>query len=181
MCNNDTVGRLITFVFLALECRQRLRIHWTTERRGRVSITTSLFYLSFPASFIALNDTNLIAFCSAFFHKKSFGGPAEPYVGQAVSFIFGEGPKGAAASQVKEEEGGVVEEVPIEDEGSREMGSVKVCPTAQRSLCLAQLVDHGTPSSTCLTWFHYTALERRKGFRLHWSGERRGRVSPNFS
>ena len=44
-----------------------------------------------------------------------------------VSFIFEEGPKGAAASKVKEEEGGIVtEEASVEDDGMREMGTVKV-------------------------------------------------------
>ena len=60
---------------------------------------------------------------SAFFHKKAFGASNEPYVGQTVSFVFEEGPKGAAATNVKEEEGGVAVE---EDEGLREMGTVKV-------------------------------------------------------
>ena len=78
-----------------------------------------------------MNDKNLNGFCSAFFHKKSFGGQGDPFVGQAVSFIFEEGPKGAAATKVKEEEGGVmVEETSVEDEGSREMGTVKVRPIA---------------------------------------------------
>ena len=36
-----------------------------------------------------------------------------------------EGPKGAAAVKVREEEGGVAE--PVEEEGEREMGKVKVC------------------------------------------------------
>ena len=77
----------------------------------------------------ALNDENLNGFFSAFFHKKSFRGQGEPSVGQMVSFIFGEGPKGAAATEVKEEEGGIfVEEAAVEDEGSREMGTVKVRP-----------------------------------------------------
>ena len=62
---------------------------------------------------------------SAFFHKKSFSGSDEPYVGQAVSFVFEEGPKGAAAVKVKVEEGGVPEAE--EDVGEREMGKVKVC------------------------------------------------------
>lgn len=59
----------------------------------------------------------------AFFHQKSFSGSNEPYVGQAVSFILEEGPQGAAAVQVKEEEGGVPGEE--EEEGEREMGKVK--------------------------------------------------------
>ena len=66
-------------------------------------------------------------FCSAFFHKKALGGYGEPYVGQAVSFVLEEGPKGAAATKVQEEEGGVAVEAPVEDEGQREMGTVKVC------------------------------------------------------
>ncbi|KAL9132630.1 MAG: hypothetical protein Q9175_006194 [Cornicularia normoerica] len=67
----------------------------------------------------------LIASRSAFFHKKSFGGYDEPYVGQAVSFTFAEGPKGAAATQVKEAEGGMaIGEAAVEEEGEREMGTV---------------------------------------------------------
>ena len=68
---------------------------------------------------------SLTIYRSAFFHKKSFAGRDEPHVGQFVSFVFEDGPKGAAAVKVKEEEGGVVETV--EDEGEREMGKVKVC------------------------------------------------------
>ena len=60
---------------------------------------------------------------SAFFHKRSFDGLDEPFVGQAVSFVFGEGPKGAAATKVEAEEGGH----PVEDEREREMGTVQVC------------------------------------------------------
>lgn len=75
-----------------------------------------------------LQVTNLTVLCSAFFHKKSFGGSGEPSVGQNVSFVFEEGPKGAAAVKVREEEGGVVEEVKEEEEDEeREMGKVKVC------------------------------------------------------
>ena len=71
--------------------------------------------------------TKLTAPNSAFFHKKSFGGYGEPYVGQVVSFVFEEGPKGAAATKVQEEEGGLaVEENSVEDEAQREMGTVKV-------------------------------------------------------
>ena len=65
---------------------------------------------------------------SAFFHKNSFGGYGEPYVGQVVSFVFEEGPKGAAASKVQEEEGGLaVEGDSVDDEAQREMGTIKVC------------------------------------------------------
>lgn len=71
-----------------------------------------------------VSDTWLMPSHSAFFHKKSFGGLGEPYTGQAVSFVFEEGPKGAAATEVKEEEGGIA--APAEDEGIREMGTVKV-------------------------------------------------------
>ena len=70
-------------------------------------------------------EADLTVHRSAFFHKKSFPSSNEPYVGQAVSFIFEEGPKGAAAVKVKEEEGGIAEAV--EEEGEREMGKVKVC------------------------------------------------------
>lgn len=73
-------------------------------------------------------DAKLTAFRSAFFHKRSLGGRDEPYVGQVVSFVFEQGHKGAAASNVREEEGGLPgEETPAEDEGEREMGTVKVC------------------------------------------------------
>ena len=76
---------------------------------------------------MALIVTKLTAPYSAFFHKKSFGGYGEPYVGQVVSFVFEEGPKGAAATKVQEEEGGVaVEGGSVEDEAQREMGTVKV-------------------------------------------------------
>ena len=64
---------------------------------------------------------------SAFFHKKSFAGYGEPYVGQVVSFVFEEGAKGAAATKVQEEEGGAaMEGNAVEDEAQREMGTVKV-------------------------------------------------------
>ena len=44
-----------------------------------------------------------------------------------VSFVFEEGPKGAAATKVQEEEGGVVVEGDsVEDEAQREIGTVKV-------------------------------------------------------
>ena len=69
-------------------------------------------------------ETNLTVYRSVFFHKKSFLGTNDPYVGQAVSFVFEEGPKGAAAVKVQEEEGGVAEAV--EEEGERETGKVKV-------------------------------------------------------
>ena len=62
---------------------------------------------------------------SVFSHKKSFVDSNELYVGQAVSLVFEEGPKGAAAAKVKEEEGGGI--APVEEEGEREMGKVKVC------------------------------------------------------
>lgn len=59
---------------------------------------------------------------SAFVHKKDCGNK-DLAVGQALSFVFEEGPKGASAKKVKEEEGGEV--VPEEDEGERELGKVK--------------------------------------------------------
>lgn len=61
----------------------------------------------------------------AFVHKKDCG--AKDLVeGQAVSFVFEEGPKGASAKNVREEEGGTVTEAAIEeDEGDRELGKVK--------------------------------------------------------
>ena len=54
-------------------------------------------------------------------------GNAEPYTGQAVSFVFEEGPKGAAAVSVREDEGGIALEQDVEEEEEREMGKVKVC------------------------------------------------------
>ena len=51
--------------------------------------------------------------------------------------MFEEGPKGAAAVKVKEEEGGVAEQEvkEEEEEGEREMGKVKVCKrTPQKKL-----------------------------------------------
>ena len=64
---------------------------------------------------------------SAFFHKKSFTGNGEPHMGLAVSFIFEEGSKGAAAVSVREEEGGITSEQDVEEDEEREMGRVKVC------------------------------------------------------
>ena len=48
-------------------------------------------------------------------------------MGQTVSFIFEEGPKGAAAVHVREEEGIIAGEQEVEEEEDREMGKVKVC------------------------------------------------------
>ena len=52
-------------------------------------------------------------------HKKDCGGK-DLAVGQPVSFVFEQGPKGASAKAVKEE--GAIEEV---DEGVRELGKVQ--------------------------------------------------------
>ena len=61
----------------------------------------------------------------AFVHKKDCGGK-DLVEGQAVSFLFEEGPKGASAKKVREEEGGSVAEMAVEeDEGERELGKVK--------------------------------------------------------
>lgn len=61
----------------------------------------------------------------AFVHKKECGGK-DLVAGQAVSFVFEEGPKGASAKNVREEDGGMAVEVAIEeDEGERELGKVK--------------------------------------------------------
>ena len=61
----------------------------------------------------------------AFVHKRDCGGK-DLAQGQAVSFVFEEGPKGAAAKNVREEEGGsVVDGAVEEDEGERELGKVK--------------------------------------------------------
>lgn len=75
----------------------------------------------------------------AFFHKKSFTGSDEPYVGQNVSFVFEEGPKGAAAVKVKEEEGGIAE--PEEEEGEREMGKVKTYSEEKGFAFIVRCVD----------------------------------------
>ena len=61
---------------------------------------------------------------SAFVHKKDCGGK-DLSVGQAVSFVLGEGAKGASAKKVQEEEGGALPVVEEEDEGEREFGKVK--------------------------------------------------------
>ncbi|CAD6586950.1 MAG: hypothetical protein ASARMPRED_002886 [Alectoria sarmentosa] len=61
----------------------------------------------------------------AFVHKKECGGK-DLVEGQAVSFVFEEGPKGASAKNVREEEGALVMEAAAEeDEGERELGKVK--------------------------------------------------------
>lgn len=61
----------------------------------------------------------------AFVHKKDCGGK-DLVEGQAVSFVFQDGPKGASAKHVREEEGRMVmEEAVEEDEGERELGKVK--------------------------------------------------------
>ena len=61
----------------------------------------------------------------AFVHKKECGGK-DLVEGQAVSFVFEEGPKGASAKNVREEDGGMAVEVAVEeDEGERELGKVK--------------------------------------------------------
>ena len=81
---------------------------------------------SYPGQILRLRQrhTKLNVYRSLFFHKKSYAGENEPYVGQAVSYLIEAGLKGAAAVNVKEEEGGVAE---VEDEEEREMGKVKVC------------------------------------------------------
>lgn len=61
----------------------------------------------------------------AFVHKKECGGK-DLVEGQSVSFVFEEGPKGASAKNVREEEGRMAVEVAVEeDEGERELGKVK--------------------------------------------------------
>lgn len=81
----------------------------------------------------------------AFFHKRSFGGLDEPYVGQAVSFVFGEGPKGAAATKVQAEEGDNPVEVAIEqnveEEEEREMGVVKTLNEEKGFAFIVRCVD----------------------------------------
>lgn len=122
--------RLTSLDITALECRERLRIHRARAWRGGVSLPVLLPFYLFSLHSWPQSTRRLTAFRSAFFHKKSFGGYEEPYVGQSVSFVFEEGPKGAAATKVKEEEGGMpFEEAPFQEEGEREMGTVKVCLT----------------------------------------------------
>ena len=60
-------------------------------------------------------------------HKRDCGG-MDFAKGQFVSFVIGEGAKGAAAKDVRPEEGGgVIEEAePEEEEGERRFGKVKV-------------------------------------------------------
>ena len=57
----------------------------------------------------------------AFVHKKDCGG-REFAEGQAVSFVFEQGPKGASAKNVREEEGGGVGE---------EQGEVGACSSGE--------------------------------------------------
>ena len=61
----------------------------------------------------------------AFVHKKECGGN-DLVEGQVVSFVFEEGPKGASAKKVREEEESAMDEVSSEEEeGERELGRVK--------------------------------------------------------
>ena len=61
----------------------------------------------------------------AFVHKNDCGG-SDLIQGQAVSFVFEEGPKGASAKSVRQEEGtAIMEDAVEEDEGNREVGKVK--------------------------------------------------------
>lgn len=62
---------------------------------------------------------------SAFVHRKDCGNK-DLAVGQAVSFVFEQGSKGASAKNVKEEEGGEIQtETVEEEEDERELGKVK--------------------------------------------------------
>lgn len=67
-------------------------------------------------------STDKAARTSAFIHRKDCG-DKDLAVGQAVSFVFEQGPKGASAKNVKEEEGGEIQVE--EEEGERELGKVK--------------------------------------------------------
>ena len=97
------------------------------EKRSKSTYTFDLFLVYIAAPTLGIDRPKLTAPHSAFFHKKSFSGASEPYTGQVVSFVFEEGPKGAAATKVQEEEGGVaVDGDSVEDEAQREMGTVKV-------------------------------------------------------
>ena len=71
-----------------------------------------------------LTLTKSIHHKSAFVHKKDCGGK-DLTVGQAVSFVLGEGTKGASARKVQEEEGGTVQVFDQDEEGERELGKVK--------------------------------------------------------
>ena len=102
------------FLITELECRQRLRLHRSCIWRRRVSLEGG-------------NEGGpTLTAISAFVHKRDCGG-VDFVKGQAVSFVIGEGPKGAAAKEVRPEEGGEIEEAtPDEEEGERQLGKVKV-------------------------------------------------------
>ena len=124
---------------VALECRKRVRLHRTHEWRRRGSQDPALPSPRFPSKFQSDGQP------SAFFHKKSFTGNGEPHTGQTVSFVFEEGSKGAAAVNVREEEGGIALEQDVEEEEEREMGKVKVCKRFPRHHLRSYhgQVDHG--------------------------------------
>lgn len=126
------------------------------ERRSKPSCVTRC--LSSFASPLTSVDIKLTAFRSAFFHRNSFEGYNELYIGQAVSFIVEKRPKGAAATKVKEEGGGLA----IEEEGERETGKVKVCLTVTQPVlgCLAQLSAHAVLRNFWLTTSCDIAVER---------------------
>ena len=92
------------------------------ERQSKLTEDLPLRHLFNSFSVAYNHELIMSSLRSAFFHKRSFGGLDEPYVGQAVSFVFGEGPKGAAATKVEPEEGPHA----VEDEREREMGTIQV-------------------------------------------------------
>ena len=66
----------------------------------------------------------LLMICnSAFAHKREIASGSDLAVGQAVSFVLEDSPKGPSAKKIEEEEGS---EVVVEDESNRLYGKVKV-------------------------------------------------------
>ena len=59
---------------------------------------------------------------SAFAHKRDIASGSDLAIGQSVSFIMEDGPKGASAKKIEEEGGEPV----LEDENDRLYGKIKV-------------------------------------------------------
>ena len=114
------------------------------------------------------NNTTLMNPESAFVHKRDCNG-VEFSKGQAVSFVIGDGPKGAAAKKVQAEEGGTVAEAePEEEEGERQLGKVKViAQTSPTVNAQVKLTDD-------------LVLQRGERIRVHHTLCRRRRVSPKL-
>ena len=60
---------------------------------------------------------------SAFAHKRDVASGNDLAIGQAVSFVLEDGPKGASAKRIREDVGA---ELMLEDDGDRLHGKVKV-------------------------------------------------------